>query len=406
VNEDRLRELLRDRPIPEERAAQSRAWRVVRAAFEDRDRSPAPTLPRRRARLALALAAVIVLAAALALTPAGAKVGDLISDVIEPGREGAEPVLTSLPTDGRLLVESASGPWIVQPDGSKRLLGAYDQAAWSPGGLFVATARGRELTAVVGDPSAVGEPAGTVRWSLARPQVISDPAWAPSGFRVAYRSGASLRVVAGDGTSDRALDEQVARTAPAWRPGERHVLAYTDRDGRVRVVDVDSGKELWSTAELVGTAVEGLDWSHDGRRLLVLTDSFFTVLDADGQPLVKGATDGRAQAAAFSPDSYDVALIRTEASTRGGRSELVLLAGRGDVQGERRLFDGPGRFTDVTWSPDGEWLLLAWRDADQWLFIRPSDEKPVAVSNISRQFDPAAAGTGAFPRVSGWCCAP
>ena len=174
----------------------------------------------------------------------------------------------------------------------------------------------------------------------------------------------------------------------------------------MRVVDVDSGKELWSTAELVGTAVNGLDWSHDGNRLLVLTGSFFTVLDGGGKALAKGATGGRAQVAAFSPRAHDIALIRTRANPKAGRSELVLLTERGGALEERRLFAGPGRFTDVAWSPDGEWLLLAWRDADQWLFIRPSDEKPTPISNISRQFDPGEPSMPAFPRLGGWCCPP
>jgi WD40 repeat protein len=404
VNEDRLRELLRDRPIPDDEAAEQRAWRVLRAAFEERDREPAPTAPRRRARLGLAVAAAIVLAAALALTPAGAKVGDLISDVVDPGRERAEPVLTELPTGGRLLVESARGPWIVQPDGSKRLLGEYDQAAWSPSGLFVAVTRDRELIAVVGDASRVGEPAGTVRWSVAEPRRVSDPVWTgPSvSSRIAYLSGDSLRVVAGDGTEDRRLDDRVADAPPTWKPGRRHLLTYVDRDGRVRLVDADSGRELWASGRFA-TDVESLSWSLDGKRLLVLTSSFYSVLDDRGRSIAKGPTGGAADVAAFSPQG-PIALIRRSGSkTAAGRSELVLIDELGD---ERRLFAGPGRFDDLAWSPDGRWLLLSWRDADQWLFIRPSDERVVAVSNISRQFDPGATGTSAFPRVSGWCCPP
>jgi dipeptidyl aminopeptidase/acylaminoacyl peptidase len=405
VNEDRLRELLRDRPIPEEEAAEDRAWRVARAAFEERDREPAPTLTRRRARLALALAAVIVLAAALALSPAGAEMGELITDVVDPGRERAEAVLTELPADGRLLVESARGPWIVQSDGSKRLLGAYDEATWSPSGLFVAVTRGRELIAVVGDASAVGEPAGTVRWSLARPQRVSDPAWVGPhvATQIAYRSGESLRVVAGDGTDDRLVDGRVSETAPAWRPGGRHLLTYADRNGRVRLMKADSGRELWASGRIT-TDIESLEWSADGRRLLVLTSSFFVLLDEDGRSVAKGPTEEAAEAAAFSPQSGRIALIRRSAGKAPpGRSELVLLGE--DGSGERRLFDGPGRFDGVTWSPDGRWLLLSWRDADQWLFIRPRDEKVVAVSNISRQFDPSAEGQPPFPRIGGWCCA-
>jgi hypothetical protein len=68
----------------------------------------------------------------------------------------------------------------------------------------------------------------------------------------------------------------------------------------------------------------------------------------------------------------------------------------------RRLFARRGRFTDVTWSPDGAWILLGWRDAGQLLFIRASDGKVQAVSDISRQFAPGVQGAVGFPHVAGW----
>jgi hypothetical protein len=114
------------------------------------------------------------------------------------------------------------------------------------------------------------------------------------------------------------------------------------------------------------------------------------------------ATKGNTTQSATSPRTGEIALIRTAPNARSGRSELVLLDR--DGIGERRLFSGPGRFADVEWSPDGEWLLLSWPEADQWLFIRPRDEKLRAVSNISRQFAPGESGDAAFPRISGWCC--
>jgi hypothetical protein len=388
MSERQITELLRRMPVPAEREAEERAWRVVQAAFEQR--VPAPRR-RRSNRLANAVA-IGILALALALTPAGAKVADLVHDVVHPGEKNARPELTSLPTSGRLLVTSPTGAWVVAADGGRRRLGTYDGAAWSPRGLFVAVTKGRELTAVARD--------GTVHWSLPARHPVSDPAWAPSGIRVAYRSGNSLRVVAGDGLDDHRLVQHAAPTPPVWAPETDHnVLTFVDPDDRVRAVDVETGKTLWRSAPF-GGGIERLEWSASGQ-LLVVARSFFVTLDRRGRPIAKGSTGGPVEAAAISPNAKQVALARRTATG----SELVLLNIPPMALPERRLIAGPGRFTDVTWSPDDAWVLLGWRDADQWLFIRRADRKVVAVSGISRQFAPGAAGTVGFPRVTGWCCA-
>jgi hypothetical protein len=399
MTELRLRERLREVFVPEEREAEERGWRVVHGAFEARH--PVHVRPRVN-RLAIALA-VALLVAGIALSPAGAKMVDLVRDVVEPGRENAQPALTSLPASGRLLVTSPQGPWIVDRDGSQRLLGAYQEAAWSPSGLFVAVTRGLQLTAV--------DPAGAARWSLAARRPVRSPTWSPSGIRVAYVSGSSLRVVAGDGTDDRPLVDRVAPVAPAWRPlsepvpagqvaiGPRtNVLAYADRRGRATVRDVDSDRVLWRSHRY-GAPIRGLQWSADPRRLLVRTASAAQFLDARGRAIsrVKWPTSG----ASTSPDGKRTAFIRR---AKRGRSD-VLIAGRYGSGPPRRVLSRQGRITDPTWSPDGKRLLVARRGADQWLFIRPS--RPVrveAVANISRQFAPGATGRPPFPRISGWCC--
>jgi hypothetical protein len=50
--------------------------------------------------------------------------------------------------------------------------------------------------------------------------------------------------------------------------------------------------------------------------------------------------------------------------------------------------------------------LVAWRSADQWLFLRPGGKGIAAVSHIARQFDPGGGLESSFPSVSGWCCPP
>jgi hypothetical protein len=59
----------------------------------------------------------------------------------------------------------------------------------------------------------------------------------------------------------------------------------------------------------------------------------------------------------------------------------------------------------VDWSPDGDWLLVSWPRANQWVFDRVVGSPPriMAVSRISQQFAPRGAGPG-FPTLAGWCC--
>ena len=401
MNEQLLRSALLEVPVPTQREAEEHAWRIIGAAFRRRATAPQPRL---RPRLALAIVALLALLALLALSPAGAKVRDWIEDVIEPGN-GSHPALTSLPAPGRLLVDSPRGPWIVEEDGSKRLLGDYDQATWSPQGLYVAAAAGHALTAVVADPTVVGEPAATPHWSLTHRRPVTDPVWAPSGVLVAYLEGRSLRVVWGNGTHDHAVDPHVFPTAPAWMPDPSrsgNALAYVDADHRVRVLDLDARETHWRSAP-IGGPIETIDWSADGRQLLVVGRAYFVVLGSDGEPIAKGPTGGGAEGAAFSPGGEKIALARR---TTAGASEVVLLELRAGGLPERRLLSRPGRFTGLTWSPDGDWLLVPWRDADSWLFARPSDRKVTTYSGISRQFAPGSSGPVGFPQPAGWCCAP
>lgn len=413
--EPRMREALRGLPLPDEREAEERARRVVVAAHARR--APAPR-SRRRLRAALAAAAVVAAVAAAALTPPGEAVADWLGDVIRPGREDARPALDSLPAPGRLLVVSDRGPWVVHPDGSKRLLGAYDAASWSPNGLFVVVTRGRRLVAV--------EPDGTPRWSLTRPEPVSGARWSPSGFRIAYLTGPrgghapapaaherphALRIVAGDGSGDHLLDRSAAGVAPAWRPAaRRHLLAYADPDGRLRLVDADTRATLWETGP--GEVPVQLAWSADGQRLLALARRSLRIVDGSGRLLamlrleraLSTPAAGSARMVAFRGDGHTFALVRE--SGRGEGSEVALLRAERRHGSPRPVFAGPGAFSDLAWSPDGRWLLVAWPSADQWVFIRPgADARVRAVGGMAREFAPGASGPADPPRVVEWCCA-
>lgn len=392
-----LRESLRRAPIPDQEAVEDRAWRVVNAAFEHRSKAPPQgRLPRPGGRRAV-IAALALGVVAAAFTPPGEAVGEWISDAVRPARAPSAVALTSLPAEGRLLVTAANGPWIVQRDGSKRRLGGYEDAGWSPGGLFVAVTRGTQLVAL--------EPDGEVRWTLTRSNVVSAPAWSPDGFRIAYLSGGAVRVVAGDSTGDDLLASRAAGVTPVWRPGAEHVLAYADREGRVVVAQTDRRATLWRAR--TADSPHQLLWSSDGRLLIAVSRDAVQVFNADGQPVTRipmprGAT---AQRAAAQPSGQRLAIVRHRPLLN--RSDVVSIRLASGSPRPRQLFSGTGRFSDLVFSPDGAWLLVAWPDADQWLFIRSDRVGQIrAVSNVGRQFDPGGSGRAAFPGVGGWCCAP
>lgn len=391
MNPRRLRREL-EHAAPEDAAARERSWRVVRAAYADYE-----PRPRRRpwaALVAMALAAVVGAAGVAAASAPRSDVGRFVRTVLGVGEPGARPALVRVPGGGRLLVTAGASAWIVSDDGVRRRLGPYDGASWSPHGLFAAVWRGGELTAV--------DPRGHVRWTLSRPQPVTQARWAPGdGFLVAYLAGASLRIVAGDGSGDRRLAGARPGVAPAWRPGAAHVLAYVDRRGRVNVVSADSGARAWRSATLAQPAQ--LLWSAAGDRLLVLSPRRLSLYDGDGRLVAARDVPARsvAEHAVWAPRGHEVALVRTSRVTY--HSEVVVLDARRGLR-ERLLPAGPGRFGAPAWSPDGRWLLLPWPEADQWLFLRPTGARRVtAVANIARQFD-AGAGRRAFPRSVTWCC--
>ena len=359
--------------IPEEHEARERAWAVARAAHAEREPRARP-VPWRLVAAATAAAALV----AATLSPPGRAIVDTVRETI--GIADAQEALFELPDGGRLLVVADAGVWVVASDGGRRRLGDYEDATWSPFGNFVAVTRKNELAAL--------EPDGDVRWKLARAGArLARWGGTRSDTRIAYLTGDNVvRVVAGDATGDRVVARGVADVAPAWRPGARHVLTYADASGRVVAVDVDTGRTLWRTRP--GGRVAQLEWSTDGRRMLVRRVRFVDVLTREGQ-LWTGVRipSGAVTAAAFRPRGHTVAV----AYKVGNRTRVL---------GRRLLFAGLGDVDRVAWSPDARWLLVAWPTANQWLFVR-TEGKPrvVAVSSLGTQFD-----SNSLPRVAGWCC--
>lgn len=370
--------------IPGEHDSFERAWAVLEAGFAARQPAPRRSHWPRVAAVAVALTAVL----AAALSSPGRAVIDEIREVV--GVERAQPALFALPAPGKLLVASDAGVWVVQEDGSKRLLGDYREASWSPFGRFVAAVRENELAAL--------EPDGAVRWTLAR-RTVAFPRWTGSATdtRIAYLTTSRLHVVPGDGMGDIDVAglPAAARIAAAWRPGRGFVLAYVNTRGRVYAFDAKRGSDFWAKRPVISGRfpdARKLVWSSDGRRLVLVRPSMVVVFGTESaSPLairqMRGVVD-----AAFEPGSHRLAIAR--------RNDVVLLDVDRLPGKPRRLFGGTGPFEGVAWSPDGRWLLVGWPAADQWVFVRRDGGSIRAVSNASEQFR-----SGSFPRVEGWCCA-
>jgi hypothetical protein len=303
------------------------------------------------------------------------------------GVERAQPALFSLPAPGRLLVASDAGVWVVSEDGSRRLLGEYREASWSPFGRFVAVAGANELSAL--------EPDGDVRWTLPR-RNVSSASWAgtETDTKIAYVDRSGVRVVAGDGTGDRLL-LRGAGGLLAWKPGPARMLAVASLR-EIRVLDTINGRTIWrvrSSAPPIAAS-----WSTDGKRLLVSSVRSLRVFDERGRVTLDiGPGAAPIRAAALAPNGTAAAYVMETA----GQSQLWIAPRiRPDATAARRLFAGTGELRGLTWSPDGRWLLATWENANQWLFIRADGRGIRAVSNIARQFRSTS-----FPLVEGWCCA-
>lgn len=376
-----MRRALENVEIPGEHEARERAWGVSAGAFAERQ-----PLPRRGPRRLAPLVAIVVAAgvAGAAFSAPGRALLHSIRETV--GVQGARPALFSLPAAGQLLVHSDGGVWVVQADGSRRRLGSYASAAWSPHARYIAATRRNALYALT--------PAGAERWSLARPQVRS-PRWTgtTADTRIAYTTRDELHVVGGDGRGDLSLGSapDMGLASLAWRPGARRVLAYAlVRQRIVRIVDVDArGEEIWS--QRIPAGVTHLEWSTDGRFLLAFARFGLRVFDARGKVVAEDdPPDGTEDAGAtFLPGTDQVAAVRVH----GAQSDVFLL------RSGRSIFHVTGRLARLAASPDGRWLLVDWPDADQWVLVPVRGGRVRAVANVSAQFRSAE-----FPRVEGWCC--
>jgi hypothetical protein len=379
----RLHEHLRDAPLPGEEDARERAWTVVSAAYAARPASPRHGL-RRRPTVVLVAAGLL---AAVALALPAVAVGTRLVRSLGGAQLRDRPL--QIPAAGRLLAVSSRGTFVVRADGSRRRLGDYTSATWSPHGLNV-------LAQADGELRAIAPWSAQMRWprALGTGEHVSQAAWSRSdGWRVAYIAGRTLRVANGDGTGDHPLPTAGKPVALAWRPlpgHARHELAVATATGALSLGEEGVGvsSTLW-TRRLPGAPLQ-LDWSADGRRLAALLPSGdVLLLDAHGRLLARLPV--HATRMAFAPHTGQLALITRSPAT--GQWSLVIAS----ASGRRPLYSSVGRLGGLAWSPDGRYVVVASPHSDAWIFLPLHGTHVTFAQPASRLL-----GGGSFPQIAGW----
>ena len=275
----------------------------------------------------------------------------------------------------------------MQQDGSKRLLGQYREASWSPFGRFVVAARENELAAL--------EPDGDVRWTLARPGVRF-PRWTgtETDTRIAYVDRTGIRVVAGDGTGDRLLVPRAPRP---------------DR--------VASGRWLRARATPIGGASGARRRGRPGqcsgatrpRRTRTRTSSGRRT---DGVLVARRPCTGRPARSTRRRAPCTTGFRTRGAGHRRGarapRRTLGAVALQANAQHGYFLPDvpgsalsGPGALATSRGHPTAAGCSSAGRPPISGSSSARTANGIRAVSNVSEQFR-----SRSFPRIQGWCCGP
>ena len=323
----------------------------------------------------------------------------------EAARDRAWP---TIPGGGRLLVQSQAGPWVVRPDGSRRLLGDYGEATWSPHGLFVAAAAGRTLSAV--------EPDGTPHWSLSAHGAGRRPALvAVAAYRIAYRAGAGCGSTAADGSDDRPGRRRgrpgrrrPGRRSAAWRwPTSTRAAAAADRRRRERRAARPRRRRWPAIRALEWGDATGRDPAGSSRSALRLRPARFGKLErprsGSAAPAAARCRPAhRVRDAALAPRRRHGRRRRADGAAAGAaRADSVLVYAAAGAP--RRLSTVPGRLSrSRLGARAAARLLVAWPGADEWLFLplrrrrgprgRPTSPPP------SRR---ASRGAVAFPQRRG-----
>jgi Tol biopolymer transport system component/DNA-binding winged helix-turn-helix (wHTH) protein len=247
------------------------------------------------------------------------------------------------------------------------------------------------------------------------------PAFSPDGKEIAYAwtqedyGDRSIYVkLIGAGTELRLTTPPGRDFSPRWSPDGQYIAFYRIASAATGyyIVSVLGGAVrplLRTNSDYVG----GLDWSADGKRLVIVENPVQT---SDAQPLVQGAHSVRLVAVdidtgartvlttppigalgdvepRFSPDGRKLAFVRV---LGGGNAEVYLLNLNGDPP--RRLTNYGVGIGGIDWTPDSREIvfgLFGHEGSHLWRIpIGGGVARPI-LSNMDYIFGPAVARHGA-----------
>jgi Tol biopolymer transport system component len=182
------------------------------------------------------------------------------------------------------------------------------------------------------------------------------PAWSPKGSRIAFVSGRDgyARVYAMDarGRNQRPLTPKGLQGAfPTWAPDGKKLAFGCPSGGKPAICTVTVPGErvttIWKAP--AGFGVLGLDWSPDGRRILLMGGPGQTpdvyVVGATGKGLRRLTTDPANDSyPAWSPDGHRIVF----SSNRSGGTELYVM--NPDGSGQTRLTNKSGHDEAPDWA--------------------------------------------------------
>jgi eukaryotic-like serine/threonine-protein kinase len=240
------------------------------------------------------------------------------------------------------------------------------------------------------------------------PEGACQPKWSPDGLRIAFISpcvrnlisypGANLFVINADGTGLTPLPSVPGGDYdPSWSPDGKQIAFTSLRKGGVPGIFIMTleGSRVLSLVEDETRAISQPAWSPNGAEIAyVNSDNRIWVMDLNGgnrRDLIAGGGDYRVYQPAWSPDGTVLIYTQSVISDTTGATELMAIpyteTGAQPVEVANSQL-----VTDVSYSPDGYWLLLtSWFSGNHEVNImRPNgvDRHPVLV-DPAYDFDPA-----------------